>query len=534
MDVSQLLQKLCKLQRLVLSGCKKLTPNFGEIFSQLEAAGSMANTDISKQSRQRSCLQTLNVQRCFQLNSSTLTQLIHAAATGNMPLKSLAMSHLDLSSWPSAERKAAAANSDNSIALTSFHDMLVSCFSSRLTTPGQAQDYGGTASYKCNIQVLALNNCTRLTATSLQAIAETCPRLEYLFLGGSSMALGSGYAVPWGMTSMYTQLVETAHRTVLRTSKPPLGMSAMLANLHHEAATSLVTMVLSMPNLKALELTCMHPYAVACVKSALAHVCEDSGRPTVAIWDLALGGSVAAAAAALRAASQEGAPWAHSGLSMALRCAVNCSSGTRCTPLHASCERGDAATARSLLSLGTQVNARDTAGATALFLACEAGNTLAVEVLLASGADPNISNAAGECPLYIAALRGHIGVVRAILRHCTKNGVQWQEPKLYGDCWTPLMAAAVADRHDVALCLLMAAGLPGARKLVNAVNRYGQSVMHIAARKGSQKLLQLLLSFGGHASIGAADTSGDTPVDVAKKNRHEVALVEFMRATTVA
>ena len=34
------------------------------------------------------------------------------------------------------------------------------------------------------------------------------------------------------------------------------------------------------------------------------------------------------------------------------------------------------------------------------------------------------------------------------------------------------MAAAVADRHDMALCLLQAAG-PTAGPLVNAVNRWG-------------------------------------------------------------
>ncbi len=84
--------------------------------------------------------------------------------------------------------------------------------------------------------------------------------------------------------------------------------------------------------------------------------------------------------------------------------------------------------------------------------------------------------------MYISALRGHTAVVRVLLRHFHSGGVAWTHPNLYGDSWTPLMAACVADRYDVALQLLLAAG-PAAVPLVAAVNKYGQSVLHIAARK---------------------------------------------------
>lgn len=60
------------------------------------------------------------------------------------------------------------------------------------------------------------------------------------------------------------------------------------------------------------------------------------------------------------------------------------------------------------------------------------------------------------------------------------------------------MAAAVADRHSVAVRLLSAAG-SAVVALVRHANRYGQTAVHIAARKGSLPLLTALLSIGGPA-----------------------------------
>lgn len=73
-----------------------------------------------------------------------------------------------------------------------------------------------------------------------------------------------------------------------------------------------------------------------------------------------------------------------------------------------------------------------------------------------------------------------------------------QDGKLYGDGWTPLMAAAVADRHGIALRLLAAAGT-AVDRLVRHANRYGQTAVHIAARKGSLPMLKALLTVGGPA-----------------------------------
>jgi hypothetical protein len=89
-------------------------------------------------------------------------------------------------------------------------------------------------------------------------------------------------------------------------------------------------------------------------------------------------------------------------LETAVRCAANCSSRGRSTPMHTAAERGCAQHVQVLLQAGAAVAARDTSGASPLFVAAEAGSAAAVEVLLRAGADPLVGNTAGETALYIA------------------------------------------------------------------------------------------------------------------------------------
>lgn len=60
------------------------------------------------------------------------------------------------------------------------------------------------------------------------------------------------------------------------------------------------------------------------------------------------------------------------------------------------------------------------------------------------------------------------------------------------------MAAALADRHAIAVRLLQSAGHE-AWMLTHAINKYGQTAAHLAARKGSHMLLMALLNAGGRS-----------------------------------
>jgi hypothetical protein len=386
-----------------------------------------------------------------------------------------------------------------------------------------------------NIQVLALNNCDRISALGLCALATACPRLQVLLLGGSTysplrassggaVAAGaaatghmSGAALPASLQLQPRVRAELANTpaavSVMGAAGVPGGPSVTFAL---DQASELVCAVMEMRSLRALDLTFVPQLVVTLVRQGLALAAAGSfgdsmeentqpgslsrkagvlagvsgasattrgalgtggstyvakglsgisrtgrtGQP-VEVLDLSQAWGVAAAVSLLQAASggqgssQAGAgasPARHSspggvvganrGLSshqglpaaaavrLGLKCAANCSSASRCTPLHIGSERGDAGMVRSLLSLGATPNAREKGGASPLFIACEAGHTGCVEALLSAGADVRLSNAAGESPLYISALRGHLPVVRALLAHCKASGIAWQEPKL--------------------------------------------------------------------------------------------------------
>jgi hypothetical protein len=69
----------------------------------------------------------------------------------------------------------------------------------------------------------------------------------------------------------------------------------------------------------------------------------------------------------------------------------------------------------------------------------------------------------------------------------------------------------------------------GVTRLLAAENRYGQTVLHIAARKGCRELLQLLLLYGaGQVAGRVADAAGDTPLDIARRHGHEMAVRELL------
>lgn len=188
---------------------------------------------------------------------------------------------------------------------------------------------------------------------------------------------------------------------------------------------------------------------------------EGNARPKV--WQFSCAAAVADASATLsqarRAHRAAGGSTTSSGgsvkgaalldpdcLSLGVRCAVNCSSRGRSTPLHMAADAGCACHVRGLVAAGAAVAARDASGASALFVACESGQAAAAAVLLGAGADALVGNTAGETPLYIAALRGHLSVVQLLLQHLSAVQVDWTQRQLYGDAWTPLMAAAVANR----------------------------------------------------------------------------------------
>jgi ankyrin repeat protein len=312
------------------------------------------------------------------------------------------------------------------------------------------------------------------------------------------------------------------------------GISPVVWSTSHgiwlrNSAAELASAVCRLPNLRILELTHCAPGLTLLVNQILKVADSHDGfscteRERAQIWDMCTPSSVSAAlhwrstAATLSTPSLSLTPLPQSDIEMMLTAMVRCSSPGRVTALHSAAEDGDVALLSNLLSLGAEVDARDRGGASALFCACEVGHADAVATLLGAGALATLRNAAGEAPLYIAALRGHERVVKVLLKYFTKERITWQDQRLYGDGWTPLHAASVSGRLGIAAILLTAAGPADAAALVTASNRYGQTCVHVAARKGTPALVQLLIEAGGSAALSVADCDGRTAADVARRN----------------
>lgn len=265
--------------------------------------------------------------------------------------------------------------------------------------------------------------------------------------------------------------------------------------------------------------------------AAGAAYCASGADAPVETWDLLRATDAEALAAAgsrrlrarLAAACPAFAAVSAAELGSALAVAASASAPPRRgAPLHAAASRGDAAHVAALLALGGRADARDVAGATPLFVAAEAGAAAACEALLAAGASLETRTTAGEGAAYIAALKGRTDAARVLLAAAEARGLP-AEALANIDGWTPLMAAAVAGRAGMLqLCIV-------ARGELDGTSRFGQTALHLAARRGSDELCQLLLQAGASAKV--RDERGAAPADVAARHGH-AALAAVLRAKT--
>ncbi|PSC75657.1 serine threonine-phosphatase 6 regulatory ankyrin repeat subunit A [Micractinium conductrix] len=516
-DVAAAAAALPRLASLHLSGCKKLTPG-------LLAGGLL----------RRPALRTVTLQRCFQLTSGALTDVLAAAGAPGSRLACAALSHLSLADWPEAAAPAAAA-----AAGAAGSEVPAATAPAPATRPAAAAARGPPPAG--GLRMLALQNCTKLGHGALAALADACPSLEALMLGGTSFAeafaaAGDGTtsaggdgdaseAPPAGLPApLIERFYDSALDALAEGSPLPalLGSDTSYASYIASIVAHLAALVAQLPRLRVLELTFGLPgLAPALQRLAVIEPQLLAGRPApLQVWDLCSTATMAEAQAWRRGVAGVSAADAD-----ALLCAaVNCSSGARATPLHVAAEEGETRRVSALLALGAAPDARDRGGATPLFTACEAGRAGGVAALLAAGASATQRNSAGEAPLYIAALKGHQPCVDALLAHCAATGINWLEQRLYdGDGWTPLMAAAVGGRTSIVLKLLAAAG-QDAPAMVQAANKYGQNAVHVAARKAGPSLLRCLVDAGGAASLFAADAEGKVPADIAQRNGNGCAL----------
>jgi ankyrin repeat protein len=238
------------------------------------------------------------------------------------------------------------------------------------------------------------------------------------------------------------------------------------------------------------------------------------------------------------------------------------------TPLMFAARQGDVESARVLVAAGANVNDTSPFATSALVVAAHSGNTPVALLLLEHGADPNAAGA-GYAALHAAILRGDTTLVKALLDHkadpnapvvqatyARRTSADYQIPKPMVGA-TPLWLAAHFQELEMLRALvahgadgrfvmpdgntvLMAAvegtvirartpglqvdeGVDAGQRLldsvtiaitggadVNAADEAGNTALHLAAGRGADNIIPLLVEKG--AAIDAKNKKGQTPL----------------------
>jgi len=169
------------------------------------------------------------------------------------------------------------------------------------------------------------------------------------------------------------------------------------------------------------------------------------------------------------------------------------------------------------------VREKDDNGQTALHVAAGKGNSAVVQMLLENGAERESRDHKKQVPLHLAAGNGDLDTVSELLGPGTntadKNGINaidkyWQ---------TPLHVAARYGNHLVAQLLVSG----GAEKEARAMGY--RTPLHVAASHGKSKVVRVLLRRG--ANKAAKDNNDQTPLHLACENGDRDTVRELLRSS---
>jgi ankyrin repeat protein len=190
------------------------------------------------------------------------------------------------------------------------------------------------------------------------------------------------------------------------------------------------------------------------------------------------------------------------------------------TPLHAASYKGHDDTVLALLAsdrTGKMVN-KTVDNKTPLHAAYFGGQLKTMKLLLDKGADVDATGALDNTLLHCASLHGRPEEVKLLLKH-----EAYVNAKNKND-WTPLHRAALRGQLEVAKHLfdhkLEDEHNENPRAVrVNAQSQNKNTPLHVASIAGKLQIVELLLKHDAKKDIKGEH--GWTPIEAAKKNRHE-------------
>ncbi|XKL67140.1 hypothetical protein PGB90_010560 [Kerria lacca] len=182
-----------------------------------------------------------------------------------------------------------------------------------------------------------------------------------------------------------------------------------------------------------------------------------------------------------------------------------------CHPL-CSCDRCDKLRKINQPYKLLKVNSVNDYGFTPLHVAACYGRSVIVDWLLNHGADPNKLDFSGSTPLHCAAAHGNQSVVLLLMYASVKLNKQ-------DDDYNQALHLASMNGHvDCVKALLYFAEHAGLHLDVNAVNRDGDTPLHLAVKYYYEEIVSILLNYNANPSI---------------KNKHGISVFELTESLSI-
>ncbi len=166
------------------------------------------------------------------------------------------------------------------------------------------------------------------------------------------------------------------------------------------------------------------------------------------------------------------------------------------------------------------VNVQLTDSVTPLHMACDLGKINLIRQLVQAGAKINVADQFGSTPIAVCVARGNKPCVEFLLaNHADLN---FREGRAFYSSFFPILMAMDTNKIDLVRLLIKS----GADVNVQGFER--QSPLHVAAMKGNEELIDLLVT--NKANLYIKDEDGETPLDWAMKcKRNEATLRKWMK-----
>ena len=188
------------------------------------------------------------------------------------------------------------------------------------------------------------------------------------------------------------------------------------------------------------------------------------------------------------------------------QCPVDAKGKDGYTALHYSCRYGHVDVVRTLVKHKANVNARTDSGDTPLTLAAKHGHDNVVHALLSDSQCPvDVKGQDGYTALHYSCRYGHVDIVRTLVNHKANVNARTDS----GD--TPLTLAAI-NKHDNVVNSLSGEVLAKDRDAYTAL-------LHSSCERGYVGIVKTLVT-EHKADVNARTDSGDTPLTLAARNKH--------------